>query len=190
MKWLKLTTLLTIVALLQGCVAAAVVTAVGGVSVINDRRSVGHQIDDQTIEFNAYTALSNASELKNTTNIHVISVNATVLLIGQATSKEIRDIAVKAVSNVAGIVRIQNQIKIGSPTSILTRTNDTWLTTKVKAALLASKALDATNIKVITENGEVFLMGLVSNAEAQAAIELARNIKGVNRVYNAFEITK
>jgi osmotically-inducible protein OsmY len=84
-------------------------------------------------------------------------------------------------------VRIHNQIRIGNLTSITTQTNDVWLTSKVKSALFSSDEVDGNTIKVITENAEVFLMGLVTKKEADTAINITRNISGVNRVFKAFE---
>jgi osmotically-inducible protein OsmY len=187
-RYCKILTYSLLAILLQGCVTAAVVTVVGGATVVNDRRSLGHQIDDQTIEFNAYKALAERPELKDNAHIQVVSVNGTVLAVGQVTTQYLRDLVVKTLTSIDGILQFHNQIKIGNPTSLLTRSHDTWLTTKVKAALFSAENLDATNIKVITENGEVFLMGLVSEQEANEAANIARNISGVTRVYKAFEI--
>ena len=118
----------------------------------------------------------------------MVSVNARVLVVGQAPNTYLRDLAIKTLNEVDGIVQLHNQLRIGNTTSIATRTNDVWLTSKVKTALFAADNLNATNIKVVTENGEVFLMGLVKQADANAAVEVARNISGVNRVYKMFEI--
>jgi osmotically-inducible protein OsmY len=110
-----------------------------------------------------------------------------VLIIGQAPKTYIRDQAIKIVNDIDGVVRIHNQIRIGNLTSITTQTNDVWLTSKVKSALFSSDKVNGDALKVITENAEVFLMGLVTKAEADIAINITRNISGVNRVYKAFE---
>lgn len=183
----KIPVLLALIAVLQGCVAAAVVTVVGGATVVNDRRTIGNQIDDQTIEIAAYNALGKVTGLKDNTNIQVTSVNGTLLAVGQAPNAHLRDLAIKTLTSVNGVAQFHNQIRIGSTTSLLTRSNDVWLTSKVKTALFASDKIDATAIKVITENAEVFLMGLVNQTEADEAVNIARNISGVNRVYKAFE---
>ncbi|GHG04674.1 division/outer membrane stress-associated lipid-binding lipoprotein [Thalassotalea marina] len=176
------------VALLQGCVAAAVVGVVGGATVANDNRSLGKQIDDHTIEFTAHARLAEAEGLTKNANLQVVSVNAKVLIVGQAPNTYLKDLAIKTLNQVDGVEFIHDQIRVSNTTSLTTRSNDVWLTSKVKTALFASDNLDATNIKVVTENGEVFLMGLITAPEAAQAIEIARHVGGVNRVFKMFEI--
>lgn len=178
---------ITIAVLLQGCVAAAVVGVVGGASVATDNRSLGNQIDDQKIEIDAQTKLRKSDALSDNTNLQVISVNGSVLVIGQAPNSYLRDQAIKAINEVNGVKQLHNQIRVSNTTSFTTKTNDVWLTSKVKTSLFGTDKLDATNIKVVTENGEVFLMGLVTKEQATIAVEIARNVSGVNRVFKIFE---
>lgn len=186
-KSMRLAALLTLVSILQGCAAAAVVAITTGASMATDRRSIGNQIDDQGIELEAYNEITKNKSLNDNTNLHIISVNGSVLIIGQAPNTYLRDQVVNIINNINGVVKIHNQIRIGSTTSITTQTNDIWLTSKVKTALFSSDEVSGNAIKVITENAEVFLMGLVSQKEADAAIEVTRNISGVNKVFKAFE---
>lgn len=183
----KLALLLTAVITLQGCVAAALVSVAGGATMANDKRSVGNQIDDQLIEIDAHSRLAKHTGLSDNANLQVISLNGSVLVIGQAPNAFLHDLAIKTLTGLEGVVQLHDQIRIGHTTSITTRSNDIWLTSKVKTALLTSKEVRGINIKVITENAEVFLMGLVSKQEAGQAVEIARNISGVNRVLKAFE---
>lgn len=176
--------------LLQGCVAAAVVGVVGGATVASDNRTVGTQIDDQQIELEAYALLSKNAGIDDNTNLQIVSMNGSILLVGQSPNTYLRDEAIKLLKGLTGVVQIHNQVRIGNTTSIATKTNDVWLTSKVKTALFGNDNLDALNIKVVTENGEVFLMGLVSQAQANEAVEVARNIGGVNRVIKVFEYTQ
>ena len=187
LKTLKMITLLTVIITLQGCVVAAVATVGTGVKVATDRRSVGHQIDDQTIELNFYNQLSKNKTLNDNVNIQAVSLNGTLLLVGQTPTQPLHNSVLAIAQHIDGVANIYDQIRIANTTSILTKSHDTWITSKVKFALLADKTIDGTNIKVVTENGEVFLMGLVSHSEADAAVNIARNIKGVNRVLKAFE---
>ncbi len=187
LKPIKLVALLTLISLLQGCAAAAVVAITTGATMATDRRSIGNQIDDQNIELEAYNEITKNKSLNDNTNLHVISLNGSVLIIGQAPNTYLRDQAIKIIDAINGVVKIHNQIRIGNVTSITTQTNDIWLTSKVKTALFSSDQVNGKNIKVITENAEVFLMGLVSKQEADSAIEVTRNISGVNRVFKAFE---
>ena len=186
-KSIKLTVFLLILSVLQGCTAVAVVALTTGASMATDRRSIGNQIDDQSIELEAYNEIKKNKALNDNTNLHIISVNGSVLVIGQTPTSHLRDQAIKIINNIDEVVRVHNQVRIGNLTSITTQTNDVWLTSKVKSALFSSDKIDGSTIKVITENAEVFLMGLVTKEEAEAAIEVTRNIGGVNRVFKAFE---
>jgi len=186
-KSVKLGAVLLIISVLQGCAAVAVVAVTTGASMATDRRSIGNQIDDQSIEVEAYNEITKNKSLNDKTNLHIISVNGSVLIIGQAPTTYLRDQAIKIINNINGVVRIHNQIRIGNLTSITTQTNDVWLTSKVKSALFSSDEVNGNTIKVITENAEVFLMGLVTKKEADTAINITRNISGVSRVFKAFE---
>jgi osmotically-inducible protein OsmY len=186
-KSLNLCAVLVILSVLQGCTAVAVVAVTTGASMATDRRSFGNQIDDQSIEVKAYNEITKNKSLNENTNLHIVSLNGSVLIIGQAPNTYLRDQAIKIINNLDGVVRIHNQVRIGNLISVTTKTNDVWLTSKVKSALFASDEVNGKAIKVITENAEVFLMGLVTKKEADAAINITRNISGVNRVFKAFE---
>ncbi|MBL4763940.1 MAG: divisome-associated lipoprotein YraP [Colwellia sp.] len=186
-KCFKLASILLTISVLQGCAAVAVVAITTSASMATDRRSIGNQIDDQSIEVTAYNEITKNKSLNDNTNLHVISVNGSVLIIGQAPNTYLRDQAIKIINDINGVVRIHNQIRIGNLTSITTKTHDVWLTSKVKSALFSSDEINGNVIKVITENAEVFLMGLVTKKEADTAINITRNISGVSRVFKAFE---
>ncbi len=186
-KSLKLCAVLFIFSVLQGCAAVAVVALTTSASMATDRRSIGNQIDDQSIEIEAYNEITKNKSLNDNTNLHIISVNGSVLIIGQAPNTYLRDQVIKIINSINGVVRIHNQIRVGNLTSITTQTNDAWLTSKIKSALFSSDQVNGNTIKVITENAEVFLMGLVTKKEADIAINITRNISGVNRVYQVFE---
>ncbi|MBE0365008.1 hypothetical protein PULV_a3309 [Pseudoalteromonas ulvae UL12] len=173
--------------ILQGCAAAIVAGTAGAVSAATDRRTLGTQIDDNNIEIKATLEIKGQPQLAKFANISVVSLNGVVLLIGQTPTDEMRTAAERAIKDVAGIVKVHNQIRIGSNVGISTRTHDSWLTSKVKTRLLTEESISANDIKVITENGEVFLMGLVSDQEANTAVDLARNISGVVKVIKVFE---
>ncbi|MBO9489571.1 divisome-associated lipoprotein YraP [Endozoicomonas sp. G2_1] len=183
----KLAIISATVAILQGCVGVAAVGVAGGISAANDERSIGAQIDDQTIEISAYAKLAEQEGLSKQTRVQVTSINGSLLVVGQAPNDYLRDSVLKTLNQVKGVKRIHNQLRIGNKTSLATRSHDTWLTSKVKTALFADDNVRGNNIKVVTENGEVFLMGLVSQAEANKAVDIARNVSGVNRVFKAFE---
>ena len=188
MKLKRLALVIGTCAALQGCVAATAVGVAAGASVASDERSIGNIIDDQTIEVVAHNELAKHEGLSENTNLQVVSFNGTVLIVGQAPNNYLRDLAIKTVNGVEGVVQVHNQIKIGNKTSITTRTNDVWLTSKVKTALFADETIAGNKVKVVTENGEVFLMGLLTASEADTAVDITRNLSGVNRVYKLFEI--
>ncbi|GAA59132.1 hypothetical protein P20652_0991 [Pseudoalteromonas sp. BSi20652] len=175
------------VVLLQGCAAAVVAGTASAVTAANDRRTIGSQIDDNNIEIKASIALSEAERLEKFTNINVVSVNGIVLLVGQVPSEELKNEAQHTIEGVLGIRKVHNQIRIGSNIGITTQTHDSWLTSKVKTQLLTTKNISSNNIKVVTENAEVFLMGLVSESESNQAVSIARNVSGVERVIKVFE---
>ena len=155
--------------------------------MVADRRSFSKQIDDQTIEFVAHNELNKQKALSKNTNLHIVSMNGTVLVVGQAPNSYLRDLAIKTIQDVPDIVTIHNQVRISSTTAITTQSNDIWLTSKVKSALLANGEVNAKDIKVVTENSEVFLLGLVTPKEAKIVVEITRNISGVSRVFKVFE---
>lgn len=175
------------VVLLQGCAAAVVAGTASAVTTANDRRTIGSQIDDNNIEIKASIALSEIERLEKFANISAVSVNGIVLLVGQVSNEEMRNEAQRTIEGVSGIRKIHNQIRIGSNIGITTQTHDSWLTSKVKAQLLTAKDISSNNIKVVTENAEVFLMGLVSDSESTQAVNIARNVSGVERVIKVFE---
>ncbi|GGP68849.1 BON domain-containing protein [Shewanella saliphila] len=178
---------IAVLALLQGCAGAVMVGAVGGAKMANDERSMSTQISDTNADFTIASALSKHDDLNNQTNIAAVVMNSNVLMIGQAPNSMLRDKAIRVVQELEIGGKIHNQIRIGTPTSFTTRSNDTWVTTKVKGRMLNEKSLDITRIKVVTENGEVFLLGLIDRKQADLAVEIARNTAGVRKVVKVFE---
>lgn len=188
MPYKKLFIIIITTMMLQGCVTIAVLSLISGsTTVAKDERSLGNFIDDQTIELNAYAALKKNKAIDNNTHIFVASINGSVLIVGQAPNMHLKDIVAKTITDIDGVEKIHNQIRIANKSSVKTRSNDVWLTSKVKMALFKNEKLEAINIKVVTENSEVFLMGLIDEPKAENAIEISRNVTGVNRVFNAFE---
>lgn len=186
-KTMRIVGILMLSCVLQSCAVATVVAITAGATMVSDRRTFSKQIDDQSIELRAHNEINKQKALSKNTNLHVVSMNGTVLVVGQAPTSYLRDLAIKTIQEVPDIITIHNQVRISSITAITTRSNDLWLTSKVKSALLKSGEVNAQNIKVVTENAEVFLLGLVTQQEADIVVEITRNISGVNRVYKAFE---
>lgn len=180
-------TVLASLLLLQGCAAAVVATTAGAVTAATDRRTIGSQIDDNNIEIKSVFAIKELSEEAKNANISVASVNGIVLLVGQVRNDRLKADVENSLKGIEGIRQVHNQLRVNSNISINTKTHDVWLTSKVKSRFLTTENISFNNIKVITENGEVFLLGLVSKDEAALAVELARNINGVERVIKVFE---
>jgi osmotically-inducible protein OsmY len=151
-------------------------------------RSLETFIADESNEIQAVQSIFNNDELWSNSDIDVVSYNRTLLLVGQTPTLSLKNRAEQLVSSIKGIKTIYNEIRVAAPTGSLSYLNDLALTSKVKAALLNKDNLDSSKIKVVTEDSEVFLLGLVTQTEAQTAIEIARNVSGVKRVIQAFEI--
>lgn len=179
--------LLTVLISLQGCAALVVGAGVGAASAAHDRRTLGAQVDDKTAASRISVALSEVEALKNQTNITVQVFNGTALLVGQAPTNELIQLAQQTAAAVKNIKKLHNQIRVGSPISTGDSANDLWLSSKVKTQLIADKRIDGLNIEIEVENGEVFLMGLVSQQEGNIAVDITRNIDGVKQVVKAFE---
>jgi osmotically-inducible protein OsmY len=179
--------LFPVVFMLDGCAPAVVAGAGTAAVAAHDRRTVGAFVDDQTIEVKAASAIRTDEELRRDTHINVTSMNGIVLLTGEAATEEARERVLARVREVAGIRRTVNEIRVASPSGIGARSNDTWLTTKVKTKLINSESLDSMRVKVITENKAVYLLGLVTQNEAQLATDAARSTGGVARVVKLFE---
>lgn len=172
---------------LSGCAALVVGATAVGVSAATDTRSVGTQLDDQTIEVRVITALQTDDRF-NESRIQVVSFNRSVLLLGQVADSSLSDLASHIVRNTSGVDRVHNELKVAPVISFGQISKDTYITSKIKAKYIANDAIKVTDIKVVTEAGEVALMGVVSRDVARQAIDIARNINGVTRVIDAFDV--
>ncbi len=179
--------------LVQAC--APVVVGGGaavGVGAAHDRRSVGTVIDDEAIELTAANILFSDKELYEQTHVNVTSYNYVVLLTGEAATEALRDRVEQAIAGIKGIRRIHNEIRVAGKSSLFSRSSDVLITGKVKTSLLdvdveGGEDFDFTRVKVVTEAGTVYLMGLVTRAEADAVTEKVRRVGGVQRVIKLFE---
>jgi osmotically-inducible protein OsmY len=152
-----------------------------------DQRTFDTVGTDQTITHQAQLKLTGDRIVDENAHIVVASFNRIVLLVGQAPTPELRERATKLVQEVPKIRRIYNEITIAKPISAIKRSNDTWITTKVKTGLVTHAGLDAAKVKVVTENGVVYLMGIVTHDQANIAVDAARKVSGVKRVVKLFE---
>ncbi|NIP73384.1 MAG: BON domain-containing protein [Gammaproteobacteria bacterium] len=180
---------LAVAPVLQGCAGAILAGGVTAANIAHDRRTAGSFVEDQNIELKASSELASDKELEQQTHVKVISYNQVVLLTGQAPSQELRSRAESLVRTVPKVRRVHNEIQIASPSALSARSSDTWITSKVKVRLfrIEMKNFDPTRVKVTTSNGTVYLMGLVTRAEADAVVDVVRKIEGVQRVVKIFE---
>jgi osmotically-inducible protein OsmY len=180
--------ILTSSLILSGCVETALVaSAVTAVGAVNDPRSVGKQIDDSGIEVKATIKLMKIDEISDNTNVSVTSYNGHVLVVGQAPNKALIDMVTDELKKIDQVVTIHNQMKIAPLATVGVKTKDTWITAKVKSELLSSDEVDGNTIKVVTENQEVYLMGIVTPQQADVAAKLAAKVTDVKRVIKVFQ---
>lgn len=173
--------------LLSGCASIVSSTREAPIEENEGRRTIGNFIEDNSIEFKAKVNINKASPALSQSNISVNSFNGQVLLTGQVPDQRTKDEATQVVSQLREIRKVHNELEIAGPTSLMIRANDTYLSGRVKAQLLADNRTHGMRIKVVTENGAVYLMGLVTRQEADVAVEVVRNIVGVNRIVKVFE---
>jgi len=172
---------------LQGCATAVVTGAATGASLAHDRRTAGSVIDDQGIEFKASLAIYNNKEIYDQSHINVTSYNGTVLITGETLTEQLKQRVYNLVRTIPKVRTIHNELIIAAPSALPSRSSDAWITSKVKAKITADKYLDPFFIKVVTEHGIVYLMGVVSQAEAKHAVNIVSNSAGVQRVVKIFE---
>ena len=154
-------------------------------------RSIGNKIDDQFLGPNVATSISNANvDLQSpTSRIVVTAYNGVILLAGQTPRSELKDLAAQRARNVQGVKKVYNELQVQQPASLLALSNDSLLTTRIKAQMLADNSVSSSDIKVVTENGIVYLLGVVSRSEANAATNVAQGVSGVQKVVRLFEYT-
>ena len=175
-----------LVPLLQSCIPVLVGAGVGaGIMVADDRRTSGTVLEDQTIEIKAGNRIS--EKYPDKTNISVTSFNRFVLVTGEAPTEEIRQDLPALVLEVPGVRNVQNEVVVAGNSSLTSSGSDALLTSRVKGRLAQNKDVGANHVKVITENGTVFLMGLVTRTEAESASQTAATTSGAQRVVKVFE---
>ncbi len=175
--------------LLYGCAPAVVGGAATGVSVVHDRRAVGAAVEDQNIELKALHLQAQDDDLSKHSNISATSYNKVVLLTGQADTEEYRRRFVEKIRRIREVKRVVDEVQIGPSASLTQQGKDAYTTSKVKIKLFDVKLpdFDPTRVKVVTNMGNVYLMGIVSEQEAGAVVQKVRYVSGVKRVIKIFE---
>jgi len=175
--------------LLQGCVP--MVIGAGGAAVyssLEDRRSTGTQIDDEAIETRASNRISD--RFGSRVHVNVTSYNRIALVTGEVPDDSARAEVEKIVRAVPNVRDVTNDLQISGISSYGSRSNDTYLTSKVRGRLFDTKRVSPVHLKVVTESGVVYLMGVVTEPEAEEAVDIARNTGGVRKVVKVFDYCK
>ncbi len=179
--------LLTVTFLISGCGIILVTTAaVSAIDVIRDRREIGTLWDDNKMELSLRQSISKNEQIDNA-NVSVTAFNGITLLTGEVPDQRAIDQILDLAKSHPDASQVINRIELAGKTNLNSRANDSWITGRVKSAMLTSGTIDTTKIKVVTERANVYLMGLVSRSEAEAAVVVTRSVPGVVRVIKVFE---
>ncbi|MEE9253652.1 MAG: BON domain-containing protein [Pseudomonadales bacterium] len=178
MRWCALLTLL----ICAGCAAIVGEEKPG-------ERTRGTRIDDDLIETRAKSNIRHSDPDLKKANIDVSAFNGIVLLTGQVPNEELRQLAEDAAKTLSKVRKIYNEIIIAGRISFIARQNDVFLSAKVGVKMMANDAVDSSHVAVVTENGIVYLMGMVSREEADAATNVAQSVAGVQKIVKVFEYT-
>lgn len=173
--------------LFSGCAGLLLGGAVvGGSLMVVDRRTSGTQVEDQSIELKALTRVREA--IGDRGHVNTTSYNRMVLLTGEVASDADKAAVEQSVARIENIKSLVNELTVAGASSLTSRSNDTILTSKVKASIVDAKDLQVQAVKVVTERGVVYLMGRVTEREATRATDIARGVSGVQKVVRVFEV--
>jgi osmotically-inducible protein OsmY len=188
-KLIKQVTIAASLALsLQGCIfVAGAAAGAAAIGLVYDHRTVQNTLQDTAIVNKIVDKIRAVPELKNESHVEVTVFNRVILLTGETPTPGLRQQAEDLAKSTPDAGRVYNEISIQGPTSSLTRTSDSWITTKIKGQMLATEDLKSSSIKVVTENGTVFLMGIVKRQQADIAVDIARQVTGVQKVVKIFQ---
>ena len=187
MPHFKLIAFILITLTMAGCASVVGKTTNQSISTSPGLRSAGAVIEDEIIENKILVNLTQGTFEVRNAHVSVVSFNGNVLLAGQVPTEAAKQEAERIASTTRRVKRVHNELQIAGPTSLLIRSNDTYLTSRAKVSLLASQNANGIRIKLLTENGTVYLMGLLTRAEAQAAVDEIVTIAGVRKIVKVFE---
>lgn len=166
--------------------ACAYDAAVTSAQVVYNRHNLEKNMDDSFTSMHAYHDIARYGNRYKNANIVIATYHDSVLLAGQAPTTVEKDEITQIVKKNAGKREIYNYMEVSNPTSSLTRASDSWITAKIKSQLVAINDIDPTQIKIVTENGTVYLMGVVPPEQAEIAVDVARTTSGVQNVVKIF----
>jgi osmotically-inducible protein OsmY len=171
--------------LLNGCIPIAIGGVAATAQIATDRRSTGAQLDDELIEDKSVAQI--ADRLKSDIHVNVTSYNGIVLLTGEVATEGSKNDVAQLVRSMPKVRVVQNELVVGATSTLSARTNDTFITSKVKARFVEARNFQINHVKVVTERRVVYLMGIVRHDEGDAAAQTARTTSGVERVVKVFE---
>ena len=172
---------------LQGCAGVVIAGGATAGAMANDRRSSGAYADDETIEWKIIDVLYEDEEINDQTHLNATSYNGIVLLTGEIPNEKMRVKISQKVWGVRGVRQLHDETSIATPSSMMSRSGDTWITSKVKTAMLTDDTEMGARTKVVTDKGVVYLMGIVSPQEADKLTDIVRRVGGVQKVVKVFE---
>ncbi len=172
---------------LSGCVTMLDATSDGPLEPDPGRRTFGAYVDDQRLETVIKVNLRKADPALAEANINVLSFNGVVLLTGEVPSSDLRQAAGEIVRSINKVRQVHNELLVKSNSTFFSRSNDNWLTTKLRSKILASRDIESERVKVVVENRVVYLMGLLTREEANLVSEIAAQTEGVEKVVRVIE---
>ncbi len=173
--------------ILQGCAGLVIAGGATAGAMANDRRTSGAYVDDETIEWKIIDVLYQDQQIDEQTHLNATSYNGIVLLTGEIPNDEMRVKIDEKIRGVQGVRQLHDETSIAAPSSMMSRSGDTWITSKVKTAMLTGDTDMGARTKVVTDKGVVYLMGIVSPQEANELTDIARRVGGVQKVVKVFE---
>ena len=171
----------------QGCAGVVIAGGATAGAMANDRRSTGAYTDDETIEWKIMDVLYEDEQINEQTHLNATSYNGIVLLTGEIPNEEMRGKINGKIRGVRGVRQLHDETSMAAPSSMMSRSGDTWITSKVKTAMLTDDTDVGARTKVITDKGVVYLMGIVTPQEADKLTDIARKVGGVQKVVKVFE---
>lgn len=192
LRWLCFVTFILVTsAFISSCMMGGI--AVSGAQAVYERHSIQKKLDDNYTSMQAYRAIYLDTDKYKNTHVSIATYNDSIIITGQTPELGQKKEITQLIKNIASDRKVYNFAEIASPSSVLTRASDTWITSKIKAKMIATNNIDPTKIKVVTENGTVFLMGIVPREDADTAVDIAQNTSGVQsivKIFSYLEIAK
>lgn len=187
MKSIPLALLAFVLLAAGGCAPLIAPLSDASVDRFHGKRTLGARIEDQSIEFKVRVDTRRNAALPSAARVVPVSWNGQVLLAGQVPTAGVAEEVAKTAAAIRHVQHVHNELEISERSSLLVRLNDSWITCRVKGRLLFGPDVPGRRIKVVTENGVVYLMGLVDHLEAEQAVDAARKAYGVQKIVKIFE---